>query len=397
MSEICKKLESNYDGSLLDNVSRGIKETFKGIVTESKDSGNGNVPLINIIYNYFHGVLPSTRYISGPMSLSYHTSDKYDMKIYIFGELHGNEGQCSQLSLKKSSYLNISEYLHKVFLNSDKFIDFYLEDYLFNSMEFDRNKNFLNMLSYDFRKCLNPNTRSECIYKTVRTHFVDTRREQKGLSLVGTNPFENFTKYLEDFLLKKKIDNKEELSEFKEFGKKLLNCKNHTDIIILLIDIAKEIPIIKKALKRCNFEKEYIFFIFSNILTKIYSDVDGYFYIDIHKLHFTIKKFIKNKFLDDDIEDLIQILISIGSPIVDIYTICRMFKTFKNKDNLPTKPRNIIYYAGYAHSEIIRSFLDFLDFERSVNTSYADENGIRCLDINGIKLDFKKPINKPIC
>jgi hypothetical protein len=86
ISEIRKNLEDNYDGSILDKASDDIKETLKWIVTESKDSGNGNTPLINIIYNYFYGVLPSPKYISGPMSLTYHTSDEYDMKIYIYLE-----------------------------------------------------------------------------------------------------------------------------------------------------------------------------------------------------------------------------------------------------------------------------------------------------------------------
>jgi hypothetical protein len=105
-------LENNYDASILDNANDDIKETLKLIVTESKDSGKGNIPLINIIYNYFYGVLPSTRYISGPMSLSYHTSDEYNMKIYIYLEKF-MEQQTYAVNIQKSHHILIYQNTYK--------------------------------------------------------------------------------------------------------------------------------------------------------------------------------------------------------------------------------------------------------------------------------------------
>jgi len=372
---LCQTLYENYDGSLLNNTNPDIKEIFKNIVTKAKDSGKGNIPLINIIYNYFYGILQTPDNISGPFSLEYQKSKEYDMKIYIFGESHGYENQCSEF-YKQVYYLSISEYLNKVFLNSDKFIDFYLEESLFiTSSKSDYRT--LGKLREDFHKCLNPKTRSDCIYKTIRTHFVDTRMEQKGLELVSTNPFTHFHLYLENDIKIK------DMSHIKLISQKLLLCNNHADIANLFLDIAKNIPIIKKELKRCYLDENLILNFFLDLLTKkLYKD------INISRFHFLIQETIYGVELNDnDRKYLRQIILIIASPMVDIYTICRMFKTFKNKNNLPVKQKHIIYYAGNAHSINIRTFLTFLKFETVFYLKQRETS--RCLDMQGEKLDFK--------
>jgi len=383
INEIRKNLEKYYNASFLNNVSDDIKETLKNVVTEAKDSGKGNVPLINIIYNYFYGVLPSPKYISGPFTLSYHTHEIYDMKIYIFGERHdGKEGQCSELYPDNSSYLDISEYLHKVFLNSDKFIDFYLEDYLFSNVKSDRNT-FLAMLRDDFNTCLHPNTRFACIYKTIRTHFIDVRMEQKESILIDTSPFGKFHTFILDQLNGLYDDYEyyeyDEYNELRIFAIQLYNCKDTTDIAMLLINIAKEIPIIKKALKRCFLGEELVLSFFSSHLPRIYSTYD------ISNFQTEIRKFItRNPYVNFNI---LHMIVGLESPMVDIYTICRMFKIFNNKNNLPIKPRHIIYYGGNNHSKMIREFLEFLNFKNHINIQ--QDTTTKCLDMMGAKLDFE--------
>jgi len=378
VDEIYKTLKNDYNGSILDKASQDIKETFRDIVSNVKDSGDGNTTLIKIIDNYFNGVLPTPEYISGPMSLSYYTSSEYDMKIYIFGEIHGIEGQCRELYQDKTNYLDITEYLHKVFLNSDKFIDFYLEDPLFRTINPDIKNTFLSRLRHDFIECLNPNTRSECIYKTVRTHFVDARSKQKGKFIIATNPFGKFL-----YILKKNIPYKE--TPYTEYLKKLLELNTYDDIASFIIETAINIPIIKKELKKCYLDRELVISIFRKIISFLYKSRK----INIDRLHIVMSLFYDGHKLDKyDNDFLSDSLISIEAPIVDIYTICRMFKIFKKTDNLPDKPRYIIYYAGKSHSQLVRFFITQLKFSNKLLLEDKSSNS-RCLYIDGIKLDFK--------
>jgi hypothetical protein len=89
-----------------------------------------------------------------------------------------------------------------VFLNSDKFIDFYLEDGFFITKTTPIKNRLLTYLRRDFHKCLNPNTRSECIYKTVRTHFVDTRQKKEGSHIIRTAIFGRFKLFLTSLMKK---------------------------------------------------------------------------------------------------------------------------------------------------------------------------------------------------
>jgi hypothetical protein len=51
--------------------------------------------------------------------------------------------------------------------------------------------------------------------------------------------------------------------------------------------------------------------------------------IDISIFHYSILQFISGINTLEDIDTLIDILTRIEAPLVDIYTVCRMFKTFK--------------------------------------------------------------------
>jgi hypothetical protein len=368
VNEICNVLHSDYNGVIFDYVDNSdIKETFKYVATKFKDGDKGNIPLLNIIYNYFNGVLPSPKYISGPMSLTYQTSSKYDMKIYIFGENHGTTNTCTDLDLDKlENSMNISHYLQKVFLNSDKFIDFYLEDELFRTIQPNPKQDFMNLLRYDFDNCLNPYKRSKCSFKTVRTHFVDTRRVQKGYGLIGTNPVEKFI-YDLSFRKGKRYGHK-------MLVKKLLKFNSYQEIVNFILELAINIPIIKKELEKCILDKELIISFFRDIMLEWYPTI------------FTINKWKSIFIKDNDDKEMMDALIFVQAPIVDIYTISRMFKTFKKTENFPDKPRYIIYYAGNTHSMIVRKFLEKLKFKEHIQRSSS--LAVRCLNIENIKLNF---------
>lgn len=371
IEEICKKLHDDYNGDILEETKdEEIKEVFKNVSKEYKDGDKGNTPLLNIIHNHFNGVLPSPNYISGPMSLTYQTSEKYNMKVYIFGEWHGRENTCDTLDYAKSSNIHISKYLQELFLNSDKFIDFYLEDQMFSHGLFLSDFP-LDIIRHDFNNCLHPSKRKSCIFKTVRSHFVDSRDIFQKSKYIAT-PVSEFLSMANGI---REYPHEFRLSDF-SITNELSKLESYKEITNFVIKDALGVKIIKKELERSDLGEKLIITIIRKILPIVY------------KQYFTIEEW-KEIFKSDKIHPRAgYIFTAIGIVFVDIYAIARMFKTFKKGHNFPQKPRYIIFYGGDAHSLIQRFFLRELGFETKLVRREVDKR-IRCLDISGIKLDFK--------
>ena len=368
INHICKVLSTDFDTSILDEASDSIKQEFKNTSKKFKDGKEGNIPLLNAIHNHFNGVLPTHDYISGPMSLVYYTSKQYNMNIYIFGEAHGTDNNCRQL--KKRNYITIPDYLHQLFLNSDKFIDFYLEDVMFRSLSTEGD--FMNMIRNDLTNCLNPIERHKCPYKTVRTHFVDARFIQRSKNIItSTTEIGRIISYLLEETPKKPANMKKVLD-------KIASLDTYEKLCKYVISIALNIPIIKKELSRCYLDKKVLMTIFSSVI------LDNYKKMIPDKDWLIINKPLIPK------TTVGSILVSIEVPIVDFYTITRMFKIFKPDNYFPPKQRNIIYYAGDNHASIIRNFLTKLGFKKQFSRESRQlENFSRCLDMRKIQLDFK--------
>lgn len=382
LKNIYKKLQNDYNGDIIESGSKEVKRLFKKVSTELKESDRGNKPLVNIIYNHFHGILPAPNYVSGPVTLSYQTSDKYGIKIYIFGEYHGNINNCDELyPNEKSSNLNISTYLEKVFENTDKFIDFYLEEQLFRSrsiIDYQDSRDFIDTLAIEFNNCINPDKREDCIFKTMRGHFIDTRNEEGGNDmLVETNFLEELinTLRLSDSIISHDI-----IADYFEFFDRMSMFNSYEDIAWYVISLADSIGIIGKEIDRCTLDRRLLFSHFAEVIAHYYS-----LSFDIQ----TVKNTMSIIFSAEGRDILLPILITIQAPIVDLYAITRIFKKFNKTNYFPTNPKYIIYYAGNGHSMIVRNFLEKLDFENHFYRSSNRENSTRCLDMSGIKLDFK--------
>jgi hypothetical protein len=91
-------------------------------------------------------------------------------------------------------------------------------------------------------------------------------------------------------------------------------------------------------------------------------------------------------------------LVSLGP---DLYTLCRMFRTFNTdkaafngaiKEDQPKKAINIVIYSGDAHSQRYRRFLRHLNFQEDGKTgqsSYsANPPNFDCIDMTDIKQPF---------
>ena len=68
-------------------------------------------------------------------------------------------------------------------------------------------------------------------------------------------------------------------------------------------------------------------------------------------------------------------LIIMNSFTMDFYLLCRLFRNFnvKSTDQQPSKPRNVIIYAGDAHSQRYRSVLRSMGFKMERFTTVNEE------------------------
>ena len=112
----------------------------------------------------------------------------------------------------------------------------------------------------------------------------------------------------------------------------------------------------------------------------------------------------------DNLEQIRKFLFNLNILMMDIYTLCRMFKLHENtiskiyidneserKEVEPTQPienTNVIYYAGWRHTERIRKFL----LSQRYKLIYAydlDENN-DCVKMNENIDDTVEPLSKKL-
>ncbi len=402
---ICETLLSTYNTNILDTLSEKEKNIWKevckylhikkcdkkifDILKDIEIKENYKKVLSNLIYNHFNlqnTPKPNYRYISGPKNCSLWTSYKYKKNIYIFGEYHGFEQNCSEYKETKGKYIEIQEYFKQLFMTTDVFIDFYLEIPSFKKEEYNKfdyymygDVYFLSRLRKENYKCIEPKTRNnlpEC--KLTRSHYIDIR-----------------TNYIDNELL--------EFQDFLFFSSPYLNKYKST------ID---KLSISKEKLE------EYIIEMYNSIIKDKYRNNKFFKWIDnyikqqikneIKKLKFSqIKKELKDLHINTQNKKtkLRSFMSRIGGIIVDSYTLFRVFRDFKTEKDQPISPHNIIIYAGDYHAYTYRKFLKSIGF---INREKVGENinyngdtetitknpGSRCLDMYG---DGKKnKITQPL-
>jgi hypothetical protein len=129
--------------------------------------------------------------ISGPVSCTRHriNDGEYIKDIYIFGEVHEIINPCKE---GEGEFIEIQDYLEKLFLNPKKLIDFFYEVPIQKDFEEEEKEereekeekeeedrpnpqskdDFLNKIRNKFRNCL---LKKSCPYQKVRFHYTDPR------------------------------------------------------------------------------------------------------------------------------------------------------------------------------------------------------------------------------
>lgn len=388
-----EKMKIGYDADVIfDSKEYDIRETVRNSVNIHSRPDGINPTIFELIKNYYNGEYPSDDKIAGPSSLSYQVKD--DKKIYIFGEDHSTVGSCKYPNATK-----ISDYLHNLFSNTTKFIDFYLEDSLFRSIN-SPGDTYLQELRHGLHSCLNPQKRHGCNYKTIRSHFVDARmrgRENKhevatSTTIGGLNDFleyfdnDELTEDLREMLERKNVN--ESIEEYKLYMKSVNQLKPLKDIKGManyVMKLATSIDIVRKEIKRSNIpviddKKSGLQVLRRN---KIQAFIET-FISTVSNFNITEWSTINWDTYDGAKKGVVGVRIMVNL-IMDIYALTRMFKTFnvRQGEHFPKEANHIVYYAGESHAYFLRLFLaDVMGFDM-MEVRSKDAKFEHCLDMRG--------------
>lgn len=261
------------------------------------------------IYN-----LPLSKYnfIDGPRCI--HILRSENMCIILLGERH-----VSRTNVDMS--IPTQFYLKRLFKrNRDKMFDLYVET---NIKDFLEHKTIstegmshhkMNHLAKYFQKC-SFSRRKEMMCKNVRFHAIDYRD-------IYTDPLNKRSDYIDVEGLEEEMSNLERETE-------------NEDLNMLL----NEIYGISSNMIEFKRAKEELLLYFDDILSK--------------ESRMNMYKYIHNILMSSDPDSEIPDIHN-DPHVLEIYTLSRMFHTYKN---YPYEARNIVVYAGDIH---ITNILDFL-------------------------------------
>jgi hypothetical protein len=376
-----KKFCETYDLQYINNISKkGIVVLKKQLNKNAKFTGLKRI--LELHFNPSHkqlNTLNTCNIISPLQSLSYHISTKYNKYIYIFGENHYSKGTCN---IKKEC--NIYDFIVGQISNIPGMIDVFLETpYIHKTGKYvipSDDKGVLDKFALEFQGCLD--IKKKCKYPNIRFHNTDVRDSQ--------SIEKPFLSQLETYIIL--ISYNIERNEFYDY-------KNHKKGLINLLTnkiYKKERDEYSKAIKSHDLIIKYLFQKYnkfklekqqeqiSNVLKMILLQYfeNAIFNIDLKNLQLdtilqTIKKLPINvpKKIPDYYSKLIDSILRLGIPLMDIYLIARMFRKFKNvKYQNSKEAKHIIIYVGNLHANNYREILRKLEFKTTFyGNSKSDE------------------------
>lgn len=348
-----------------------------------------NFTELKLAYNFYKKTKPNIDYITGPSSVT-RLSDG-DKDIYIFSDFHYNrKPKCNYYK----NYTCIYQYLDKLFKSTDVFIDFFIETYKYLDKKqiYEKYKYedcHLTNADLFFANCLNPIKWINCYDNIVRAHTIDIRKIDDV-----KNEYAGILQdwgYMDDHLDEYNELCIEKILYFKKFIKDVLMDININDIFTNYTNTH-----VKKELKRSYRSEEILEYMIEFVNKKknpnlniIEKDAKKLYelileYDDIvrgnqYKIKLETRMFNLYKKIGENLFD-------IHSRFMDIYTLSRIFKKFKNTGSMPVEPKNIIIYQGEQHSIACIYVLKKMGFEiieESVNN--ADD---LCVKMKNIEQPF---------
>ena len=294
----------------------------------------------------FCDVLPLKNIVNviGPVSYAEFRYKNYN--IGIFGEYHHIK---SPPKLPQENTLNFSSFiLSIVSQNEAKEYDFFLEtDFRgpgYIHTEIYSHNTMFNLLDTDFKGCFD--IVKKCPYKNLRAHYADYRSVS---DLLRSDLYTSIYTYI--VFLASELPLKNDSLPY-NLQMLITSPLEKYDETVAYIDTF--IRTDKKILKQLDSIPVDI----KNSILKFYNSIIK------TKARKEFQKFIKKgeldaiSFLNPTLNDaailmkFITYYMMVYGAIMDVYTLARMFKVYD-----PKNPKNIIVYAGDAHTDVYRFFM----------------------------------------
>lgn len=343
-------------------------------------------------------ILPSQ--IRGPISLVEYRSLTFNKHVYVFGEVHGGEPRC----VTKDATINVEDFIaDTINISSPHVVDVYLEKSRDFSLEDFREEQYLDRIYKKLYPCLRGrhsqgDQKQNCPYPNLRFHAVDIRDTENSTSSIVF------------------------LTEIYDAISHLLKARDKESIIDGVQTIARSISMLFGDLKEDK-KVDYEPFLEDEQLRKQLQAVDKGV-LSTLMLHLNTHTNLTNAEMRDlkemceiivrrgaddltlkgflpAIADIHQEILGFLSLFVDIYTMARIFRSFRKvPGQYSGDPQRIIIYLGDFHAISCREILRVLGFTL-VSQTYAQiqdypketpsVNGVSaqsCVDISSFAQPF---------
>ena len=266
-------------------------------------------------------------------------STKYDMKLLFIGDSHTYQHGCPKISDP------ISFFIQEQIRTATCFIDLFLEvPYIFEKRAepIRVGNTFMAITHADYWDCFTWD-KHFCPYGNLRAHYIDLRN-------IPNDPYFSVEKIIVSlFYGHSPKDNNELLNnpKVKKIFQNADSCINYIDSLIKTTKINKQLnnitqPEVKKVLLKYQ---------------QLWKEPPSHATPSVVSWN-NIQLALKDKASKRLINDLYFTLASLPATLMDVYTVARMFRTYKNdpqKYSLPAK--NIILFAGNFHNNRYRDLL----------------------------------------
>ena len=441
---ICDKLIKSYNTTIIDQMPPDLKDALQSnasycSVNPYRQHEKERTVLNELIKNHFDKKKKAKReeltqhYIGGPMTLTCHWSEEYQKLIYIFGEEHSEDTDCSKFlenygygRNEEKSGMPIEEFLKKFIEINDIYLDIFVELPAYKQKTLKYSKPLseheglansrLFKIGTEFSECMDGYDRNPQKCSRSRIHYMDIRNiereaangldavsifiitcfniidsDQEDLNQKKSSLLEFAISDLGKYVMNGFLIPKSSKKEYLEFWNSMLSDNYYVD---------KELELNNQEISRkiSNFLKKEM----RERLDKKYEDEK---YATSKLINKQAKLIIDNYTTEIDPQTIIKyfydltfLLINTNAVIVDAYTLSRIFKKFnlypENKEKIrttdePETASNIIIYAGNNHSNTYRKFLEKIGFILIANIGKAKSTPRNCIDMT--EGDTKQP------
>jgi len=354
MDKFCNTFDIEDFEKLSNDTKEKCKHLSKYIIKNSK----GNIPLATIISNYYNKIpLENYNNILDPCSVNALYNKEKNMYVVVFGEYHNSNLRRQH---NNGNQVQIATYIEQLVSTQPYFFDIFLEATYRKDMWFITNSQAINDIQRKMERCFVPIARKTS-FPNARCHLADFRKYLPYNTLINKIAEQNIildedlkalllsnNPYAAAAALNKQTLDKFDFELFKSIQKILV--KNEGKVL------KQYNKLLSKELRK-QIKQHILLYSWENYFKKkIYADVISS-KITIHQ----------HKVLA--INNLRSTLIR--APLLDYYTLMRMFRTFDNKNSYtPNTMNNIIIYSGFQHSGLYCYVLDKLGFV----STYSNNN-----------------------